>query len=347
MSWEGLSSRTKILPGLALVERDALGDLDAPELHLEELLDRQGAAPVRVGDEDERDALGGDDPRQVPVGADDAGRRVDLRAIARQHPDQVKAEIRARPRRPGELARQRAAPDDERAPQEPGALGHLVVGDAPRRDDERGERDRDEEDAPADLERRDDVEDEEKRQRPEDDPAQRPVVDGAGVAGVGEIVEARVVEGRLDHQCEEQRLLGDVGHRQAAAHAEAQARGGEQGHGDERPLVTEEEQPSRRSKELDHGRSRDDDGVAELQRDVLLQVAALHHRVVVEGNAPLAARVAPDDDDAAFVGEPREAARERQPHEDGHLVARRVLAGLVHLADHVESCTTSPPAPAR
>ena len=57
----GLELADEDLPRLALVEADPLLDLDAAELDLEELLDREGAAPVGVGDQHELDAFGRDE----------------------------------------------------------------------------------------------------------------------------------------------------------------------------------------------------------------------------------------------------------------------------------------------
>ncbi len=168
-------------------------------------------------------------------------------------PTRCEPEVRARARRPGELASQRSAPDDQRAPQEPRALRHLVVGDAPGRHEEGGESDRDQKDAPPDLEGRDEVEREQQDERAEDDATERAIVDDPGVPRRREVVEPGVVEGSLDHEREEQRLLRDVRHRQAFVDAEAQARRDEHGDRDQRRLVAEEEQLARRSEELDHG----------------------------------------------------------------------------------------------
>ena len=179
--------------------------------------------PRRIGirDENEPDTLGLDDPREVPVRADHARRGVDLRAISSEHADEGETQVRPRPRRQRQFARQRAAPHDEGAPKETGALRHPVVGRAPRRDDEGRQSDRDEKDAPPNLERRDDIEREEQNERSQDDPAQRAVVDDPGVPGRREVVQPRIVEGGFDHEREEQRLLGDVRHREAGVHAEA------------------------------------------------------------------------------------------------------------------------------
>src|SRR5262249_2401823 len=49
------------LPGRSLVEIDALLDLDASELDLEQLIDRQRAASIGVRDQDELDVLAHDD----------------------------------------------------------------------------------------------------------------------------------------------------------------------------------------------------------------------------------------------------------------------------------------------
>ncbi len=70
-------------------------------------------------------------------------------------------------------------------------------------------------------------------------------MDDARVPGRREIVETRVVERCFDDEREEQRLLGDVRHRQTGVYAEAQAGRDEHGERDEGPLVTKEEQLSR------------------------------------------------------------------------------------------------------
>src|SRR5690349_18769402 len=83
-------------------------------------------------------------------------------------------------------------------------------------------------------------------------------------------------------------------------------------------------------------RLRNDDGVARLQREILLQVALFYDRREVEGDPALTPRVLAHDDDPRRVGEPSEAARERQSVEHAHLVIRCELAAPIHLADDVD-----------
>src|SRR5207237_9231147 len=83
------------------------------------------------------------------------------------------------------------------------------------------------------------------------------------------------------------------------------------------PLLERNDSTNRELRSHSKATSGHDHGVARLEREVLLQIALLDDRRVVEGNAALAARVAAHDHDSVGVREAREAARERKAVEHG------------------------------
>ncbi len=64
--------------------------------------------------------------------------------------------------------------------------------------------------------------------------------------------------------------------------------------------------------------------------------SAVRHGLVVERDAAVAALAAPQDLDSRAPGEWSEAAREADRLDGGDRAAELILAGAVHLADHVD-----------
>ncbi|MFT3773047.1 MAG: hypothetical protein QM820_47300 [Minicystis sp.] len=246
-----LEGRDEDLAADALVEGDAVLDLDARELQLQERGHGEGAAPLVARDDDVPDPVLGGDAREIVVTAERHGARGHALAVTREDAGEAQARELAfgdeRDARAGERA---AAEDDGRAAEAVAALDALPRG-APRRQDDCSGAEGGREGALAGRGADgDEVEEHPQGRRRDEEGAREGAEEGAAAQGpraVEAVIVHRGLRDRADEQGPEHVVVPE-----RARPPERQARGGDAEQRQQARFHEPHDRASRRPEELEH-----------------------------------------------------------------------------------------------